>query len=244
MGMTGDTFGLSLPHLLRKHPAMKTPFTLLATAAALLIATGAAHAGALPSIGSISSEDGFGPAGTDWETPGKLLQLSQFDPLLGTLTAVHFQWRGALNSNFQGVNNGSGQNILRYSASGSMGFSLPLPTSAQLVFGPQEGVILLAPGEDKTVPILLEITGGGGFVGNLASFVGEDTFDVRVVAQGDSYLIEESGNVDFLATTTASAWVKVTYDYTANGSPVPEPGALSLLGLALASAGIASRRRA
>ena len=64
-----------------------------------------------------------------------------------------------------------------------------------------------------------------------------------MVAQGDASLEDESGNVDFEFTTTASAWVKVTYDYTAAGNAVPEPGALSLLGLALAAAGIASRRR-
>lgn len=223
---------------------MKTPFTLLATAAALLIATGAAHAGALPSNASISYEDSAGPHGLDWDAPGKRLNLSRFDPLLGTLNAVSFQWRGTLNSTFWGFNDSSSQNTLRYSASGSMGFGMPLPASAQLVFGPQEGEIALAPGEDKTVPILLELTGSGGFAGNLDGFIGEDTFDVRVVAQGDSFLVDESGNVDFRASTTASAWVKVTYDYAVAGNAVPEPGALSLLGLALAAAGIASRRRA
>jgi hypothetical protein len=222
---------------------MKTPFALLATAAALLISTGAAHADVLPSA-SISFEDSFGPAGTDWQAPGKRLQLSQFDPLLGTLNAVSFQWRGSLDSSFWGFNDNTSQNTLRYSASGSMGFGLPLPASAQLVFGPQEGEIVLAPGEDKTLPILLQLMGSGSFVGSVDGFIGEDTFDVRVVAQGDSFLVDESGNVDFLATTTASAWVKVTYDYTAARNAVPEPGVLSLLGLALAAAGIATRRRA
>ena len=68
---------------------MKTPFTLLATAAALLITTGAAHAGALPWIASTSFEDSPGPLGLDWETPGKRLSLSRFDPLLGTLERRH-----------------------------------------------------------------------------------------------------------------------------------------------------------
>ena len=223
---------------------MKTPFALLATAAAaLLITAGAAQADVLPLNASISYEDSVGPLGLDWDVPGKRLSLSQFDPLLGTLNAVSFQWLGALNSSFRGFNDNASQNTLRYSASGSMAFGLPLPANAQGVFGPQEGEIVLAPGEDKTLSILLQLIGNGGIVGNLAGFIGEDSFDVRVVAQGDSSLEDESGNVDFEVTTTASAWVKVTYDYTAAGTAVPEPGALSLLGLALAAAGIASRRR-
>lgn len=223
---------------------MKTPFALLATAAAaLLITAGAAQADVLPSNASISYEDSVGPLGLDWDVPGKRLSLSQFDPLLGTLNAVSFQWLGALNSSFRSFNDNASQNTLSYRASGSMAFGLPLPANAQGVFGPQVGEIVLAPGEDKTLSILFQLIGNGGVVGNLAGFIGEDSFDVRVVAQGDSSLKDESGNVDFEVTTAASAWVKVTYDYTAAGNAVPEPGALSLLGLALAAAGIASRRR-
>lgn len=223
---------------------MKTPFALLATAAALLLSTGAAQADVLPSSSRISFEDSAGPAGTDWQAPGKLLRLDRFDPLLGTLTAVSFEWRGTLESVFWASNPTTRDNTLRYSASGSMGFGLPLPASAQLVFGPQQGEILLAPGQEVSLPVVLALSGSGAFQGDLADFVGTDTVNLRVLAQGDSFMEDESGNVDFEVTTTASAWVKVNYDYTAHGQPVPEPGALSLLGLALAAAGMASRRRA
>lgn len=219
---------------------MKTTLTLLATAATLLISTAAAHADI------ISYDASYGPADTDWATPGKLLSLNQFNPLLGTLNAVSFEWRGTLNASFWASNPTNAQNVVRYSASGHMGFGLPLPASAQLVFGPQEGDLVLAPGQDRTLPILLQRTGGGSFLGNLADFIGTSDFDVRVVAQGDSSIFDQSGNVDTEVTTTASAWVKVTYDYNANANAnqVPEPGALSLLGLALAAAGIALRRSA
>jgi hypothetical protein len=242
--MNGGPMGCCCPHSPERKHIMKTPFALLATVAALLITTGAAHADVLPSNASISFEDSYGPAGTDWQAPGKLLHLDQFDPLLGTLNAVSFQWRGTLNTSFWASNPTTNLNTLRYSASGSMAFGLPLPASAQLVFGPQAGEIELAGGQEVTLPVLLELMGGGVFTGNLADFIGTDTVDLRVVAQGDSFMTDESGNVDFDVTTTASAWVQVTYDYTANGNQVPEPGALSLLGLALAAAGIASRRRA
>lgn len=223
---------------------MKTTFALLATAAALLTTTGAAHADVVPSNASIRYEASVGPAGLDWQAPGKLLSLAQFDPLLGTLNAVSFQWRGTLSSSFWAFNPLSQGTTVRYSASGSMGFSLPLPGAPQIVFGPQQGEFALAAGQELTLPVVLEAMGSGTFQGDLQGFVGEDDFSVRVVAQGDSFMEEESGNVDVETTTTASAWVQVTYDYTARPNDVPEPGVLSLLGLALAAAGIASRRRA
>jgi hypothetical protein len=217
---------------------MKTTFTLLATAVTLLISNAAAHANV------ISYDASYGPADIDWDSPGKLLRLHQFDPLLGTLNAVSFEWRGTLNSSFSAFNPTNSVNVVHYSASGHMAFGLPLPASAQLVFGPQEGDMVLAPGEDKTLPILIQRMGGGSFLGNLADFIGTSAVDVRVVAQGDSLIFDQSGNVDSDITTTASAWVKVIYDYNTNANQVPEPSALSLLGLALTAAGIALRRRA
>lgn len=225
---------------------MKTPFTLLATAAALLIATGAVRANVLPSNASISYEDNVGPLGLDWDGRGQLMSLSQFDPLLGTLTAVSLQWRGTLSAYFWAANpvETGRRNAVRYSASGSMSFDLPLSPAAQLTFGPQGGEMALEAGEEREVPILLEAMGGGQYLGALAGFIGIDDFDVRVLAQGDSFMFDESTNVDTDITTTASAWVQVTYDYSAARNAVPEPAALSLLGLAMAAAAIASRRRA
>ena len=92
--------------------------------------------------------------------------------------------------------------------------------------------------------MLLEGDGVGTYQGSLANFIGEDSFDVHVLAEGISAFSDEAGNFDYDLTTQATAWLQVTYDYTAAANAVPEPGALSLLGLALAAAGIASRRRA
>lgn len=228
---------------------MKTPFTLLATAAALLIATGGAHANVLPSSNishQISYQASVGPLGLDWDGRGQLMSLSQFNPLLGTLTAVSLQWRGTLSSYFWAANpvETGRRNAVRYSASGNMSFDLPLSPAAGLTFGPQGGEMVLAAGEEREVPILLEAMGSGQYLGALAGFIGIDDIDVRVLAQGDSFMIDESTNVDTDITTTASAWVQVTYDYSAARNAVPEPAALSLLGLAMAAAGIASRRRA
>lgn len=223
---------------------MKTPFALLAAAAALLITTGSAHAGVLPSNASISYQDTVGPLDLDWDVPGKRLSLSQFDPLLGTLNAVHFKWNGQLDTRAVLTNFASGQNTISYTVSGNMRFDLPLSPAAWLTFGPQSGDIALAADEVRNLQVLLA---GGGFdtyQGSLANFIGDDSFDVRVLAEGLSAFSDEAGNFDYDLTTRATAWVQVTYDYTANGNAVPEPGALGLVGLALAAAGIAARRRA
>ena len=223
---------------------MKTPFTLLATAAALLIATGAAHADVLPSNASISFDDSVGPLGLDWDLPGKRLSLSQFDPLLGTLNAVRFQWRGQLDTRAVLTNFASGPNTISYTVSGNLRFDLPLSPAASLQFGPKSDDIALAADEVQDLQVLLEGDGFGTYQGSLANFIGEDSFDVHVLAEGISAFSDEAGNFDYDLTTQATAWLQVTYDYTAAANAVPEPGALSLLGLALAAAGIASRRRA
>lgn len=224
---------------------MKTPFALLATAAAaLLITTGAAQADVLPSNASISYEDSVGPLGLDWDVPGKRLSLSQFDPLLGTLNAISFQWRGMLDTRALLTNFAGGQNTIRYTVSGNMRFDLPLSPAAWLEFGPQSGDIALAVDQIVDLQVLLEGSGSGVYQGSLANFIGEDSFTVRVLADGISAFADEAGGFDNELTTQATAWVQVTYDYSAAGNAVPEPGALSLLGLALAAAGMASRRRA
>lgn len=224
---------------------MKTPFTLLATAAALLISTGAVHAAVLPSNASISYEASIDSKGLDWDVPGKRLSLSQFDPLLGTLNAVSFQWSGALNTRLQLSNVADDPNNIGYTVSGSMSFGLPWSTAVRQEFTSSSGGASLAVDEVVLTPsILLELLGGGAVQGSLDNYIGEDSFDVWVIAEGITTFSDDAGNFDYSARPTASAWVQVTYDYTVNGQAVPEPGALSLLGLALAAAGIASRRRA
>ena len=57
-----------------------------------------------------------------------------------------------------------------------------------------------------------------------------------------------AGNVDTEVVTTAAAQVMVRYDYSrtqlSTRNAVPEPAGLALVGLALAAAGLLSRRRA
>lgn len=51
------------------------------------------------------------------------------------------------------------------------------------------------------------------------------------------------GNIVVVQETKAGCGIQLTYNYTAKTTQVPEPASLALVGLALAGAGFASRRR-
>jgi PEP-CTERM motif len=224
---------------------MKTPFALLATAAALLITTGAAHADVLPSNASISYDASIDTKGLDWDAPGKLLRLQQFNPQLGTLNAVSFSWSGQLTTRLQLTNTADDPNTIGYTVTGGMGFALPWATTIRQAFGSTSGQVSLAVDEVALTPsILFDLVGGSVVQGSLAPYIGEDNLEVWITAEGITAFSDDAGNFDYSARPKASAWVQVTYDYATNTTAVPEPGALGLLGLALAAAGIASRRRA
>lgn len=241
--MQGDTLESSPPAQRLKALIMKKTFPLLTTLAAMLLSVGAAQASFVPTGNTISYDASYGPAGTDWAAPGQALALQKFNPLLGTLNSVHFDWSGQLNSSFWVYNPSLQSAIVSYTANGGMSFNFPSMAAQQLVFGPQTG--LLAVGADQDATLAVDLTGGSGttLLADWASFVGADTFDVLVTAQGTS-AFNGAGNVDTEVVTSASARVKVSYDYTPNRNAVPEPTGLALVGLALAAAGLMSRRRA
>ena len=203
-----------------------------------MVAVGTAHADVIKVDGS------YGPEGTDWAAPGKLLSMSQFNPNLGTLNSVAYKWRGTLTSRFEATNASGDTDTVHYTASGAMAFNLPGYGLANLVFGPQSGTWTLAVDENQNDLVILNGHGDGSATGDLSSFIGTSVFDVRVLASSNSSMQSDSGNVDTLVRTNASAFLEITYDFTPTTNRVPEPGSLGLLGVALAAAAVASRRRA
>lgn len=177
----------------------------------------------------------------NWQTT---LQFAQFNSALGTLDSVTLSLSGRVRSNFSATN-----------------YDDPSTTShfSNMLMGSLEGLLANGTGITLNFEALDErqLDGGSSYSGveldrsrsrdlvltsQLGDFIGNGTLDFLLRADASSSVSGDADDFEGLVQTLSSGKLVVTYHYTAVTQNVPEPGALALVGLALAAAGLARRR--
>jgi hypothetical protein len=213
----------------------KTLAILAAAAAGATLAMSAAHAGV------VSYSATYGPEQTDWD-PAKVLSLSKFNPTLGTLNSVSFEFTGSLQAAFDAESTSNKLQTITNALNGSMRFTLPTAAEYQLVLAQSESVAL--PGFASYANTIDDTDSASDTLwSDLSAFIGSGSFDVGVLAFAE-WTQTGGGNLSGGADTFAAANVSVSYDYTDARQAVPEPASLALVGLALSAAALSRRRRA
>jgi PEP-CTERM motif len=232
-----------IPLPTQRNSTMKKLTTLL-TGVALAAGANAA---------TVTLTDSFGLATTNWT---HLIGASQFNGVLGTLNSATFTFADDIVQRFKAENVTAVSTTMTPVLGAQMLFRKSLATLLTTTLTGMgtpffatafDGISDFAGTSGKDFGALtanangtITLTGAA-----LASLIGIGTlgsvgYDVRAIGSGS--IMDDVGKVDSSISTQARYNLVVTYDYTpASINGVPEPGAVALVGVALA--GLAFMRR-